>query len=366
MADLDPIAPKPKKPSMPPIDLTLAVNFIPAVVCLCKTVLMSFSLSMLDPGEHLGGFVIFIMILNIDRAVSSARIFDENAVQCCILASWVINFLRSLAKSPKPVEPVATFLWLVFSYCLVAEPRAVQEFFVMYGQGSGGVFKRILPGILSSVFVMVLAFTYLNEEIWIVKSARSVGFACLCVAWVYVVSVWRPKPRHNGGCVFECHLLLSRFCPVLYVHWIVALLYWVGCVVFIVYHYIQIHVVKSGGALNEYGGALNEYGGALKEYGGALNVSNGSSVCADDSSLSEVKINDTLGNESVHFTVPGNFSGVLSGGLGGGLSARRISSVNMIGVEALTDCQMEEMTTIEEEEEDLEALFRSACQSRGQ
>ncbi len=46
--------------------------------------------------------------------------------------------------------------------------------------------------------------------------------------------------------MFECHILLSRFCPVLYVHWIVAVLYAVGCVAIIVYHYIQIPVVKSG------------------------------------------------------------------------------------------------------------------------
>lgn len=330
MADLDRIAPKPKKPSMPPIDLTLAVNFIPAVVCLCKAVLMSFSLSMLDPGEHLGGFVIFVMMLNIDRAVSSARIFDENAVQCCILASWVLNYLRSLAASPKPVAPVATFLWLTFSYCLVLEPRWVQEFFVMYGQGSGGVCKRILPGILTSVFVMVLAFTHLHDESWIVKSARSVGFACLCVTWVYVVSVWRPKPRHNGGCVFECHLLLSRFCPVLYVHWIVAALYAVGCVAIIVYHYVQIHVVKSGG----------------------LTSQTECSSCTDDSSsLSEVTVmlNEIRNNESVH--VAGSFNTRKAGA----------PLINMIGI----DGPVEEMNTIEEEDdEDLEALFRSACQSK--
>lgn len=335
MADLDPIAPKPKKPSMPPIDLTLAVNFIPAVVCLCKAVLMSFSLSMLDPGEHLGGFVIFVMMLNIDRAVSSARIFDENAVQCCILASWVLNHLRSLAASPKPVAPIATFLWLVFSYCLVAEPRVVQEFFVMYGHGSGGVFKRILPGIITSAFVMVMAFTHLHDESWIVKSSRSVGFACLCVSWVYVVSVWRPKPRHNGGCVFECHLLLSRFCLVLYVYWIVAVLYAVGCVALMVYHYIQIHVVKSGGFSGCGSGGLNSE----------------CNSCVDDkNSLSEVSImiNDIRNSESA---VPCS------------LNTRKALSVNMVGIEG----PMEEMNTIDEEDdEDLEAIFRSACQNRGQ
>ena len=225
MTDLDPKS----------IDLTLAINFIPAVTCLCKTALIAFSLSVLRPGEHLRGFVVFIMVLNIDRAVSCARIFDENAVQCCILASWVINFLRD-AEAPYWVAPLATFFWFCFGFCLVVEPQRVQEFFVMYGHGP----QRILPGIFTSLFALVLAFTPLKEEPAFTKSARAVGFSSLCVAWVYVVTVWRPKPRH--ACVLESHLLLSRFCPILYFHWPAAALYAVGCVVVLVYHYVQIHV----------------------------------------------------------------------------------------------------------------------------
>lgn len=314
MADLDPQDEEPKKPPMPPIDLTLAVNFIPAVVCLCKSVLMSFSLSLLDPGEHLGGFTIFVLMLNIDRAVSSARIFDENAVQCCILASWVINYLRSLAESPKIAAPIAAFLWLLFSYCLVAEPKRVQYFFVMYGQGSGGVFKRVLPGVITSLFVMVMAFTHLDEESWIVKSTRSICFACLCVAWVYVVGVWRPraKPRHNGTCVFECHLLLSRFCPILYIHRVAAILYAAGCVALLIYHYVQIHVAVTVPVTHH----------------------------CDDCSLSEVTVmfNDSKSE-----------------------SKKQGVSNLALGLTA----PVEEMNTIvEEDEEDLEACFRAACQSR--
>ena len=301
MADLEECVPEPKKPPMPPIDLTLAVNFIPAVVCLCKAALISFSLSILDPGEHLGGFVIFVLMLNIDRAVSCARIFDENAVQCCILASWVINFLRSLVVSPAWVAPSCAFIWLMFSYTLVLEPKRVQEFFVMYGHGSGGTFKRILPGVITSLFVLTIAFTHLKDEVWMVKSARSISFACLCVAWVYVVSVWRPKPRHNGSCVFECHLLLSRFCPVLYVNWLVAALYVVGCIAVMIYHYIQIHVAKVV-------------------------------VKSDESSLSEVTV-----------------------------------MINDLGKKNLISSPVEEMNTImEEDDEDLELLFRSACQGKQQ
>lgn len=319
MADLDQQDEEPKKPLMPPIDLTLAVNFIPAVVCLSKSALISFSLCLLDPGEHLGGFVIFVLMLNIDRAVSSARIFDENAVQCCILASWVINFLRSLVDSPKIAAPIATFLWLIFSYCLVVEPRRVQYFFVMYGQGSGGVYKRVLPGLITSVFVMVMAFTHADQESSAVKSARSIGFSILCVAWVYVVSVWRPRTKFNGSCVFECHLLLSRFCPILYIHWVAAILYAIGCVALLTWHYIQIHVGK----------------------GGAVRVP----TCDEDAcSLSEVTV---MLNE-----------------------AKKQSSSNVSNkshIELNLPGPVEEMNTIlEEDDEDLEACFRAACQSRMQ
>jgi hypothetical protein len=299
MSNIDPLISNPKKPYMAPIDLTLAVNFIPAVVCLCKAALISFSLSILDPGEHLGGFVIFVIVLNVDRAVSCARIFDENAVQCCILAAWVINFLRALAVAPKVLNPAATFFWVLFGYALVLEPKWIQEFFVMYGYGSGGVFKRVLPGVITSLFVVVMAFTPLNSESGVIKSARSVGFACLCVAWVYVVSVWRPKPRHNGSCVFKCHLLLSRFCPILYIHCVVALLYAIGCVALLVYHYVQIHVSTRASLVAT------------------------STPCPQEEDEK-----------------PSNNS----------LSAVTIT--------------MNEITTIDEEDEDLEAYFRSACQSR--
>jgi hypothetical protein len=323
MQDLDTATPSPKKPPMPPIDLTLAVNFIPAVVCLCKAALMSFSLNILDPGEHLGGFVVFVVVLNIDRAISCARIFDENAVQCCILAAWVINFLRALAVAHKLVNPIATFFWLCFGYGLVLEPKAIQEFFVMYGHGSGGLVKRMLPGVITSLFVVVMAFTPLKEESGIIRSARSVGFACLCVAWVYVVSVWRPKPRHNGSCVFECHLLLSRFCPILYMQWGVALCYAIGCVGILVYHYIRIHISPPSSVTRSL---------ADEEEGIILSKS--------DSKLeSKLQLDPKFDSK---FQV----------------DSKSISEMTV----AMNE--MNEINTIEEDDEDLEAYFRSACQSR--
>jgi hypothetical protein len=240
MAD---ITPPPARKEMPPIDLTLAVNYIPAVVCLGKAALISFCLSIIHPGAHLGGFVVFAMLLNLDRAVSCARIFDENALQLCILASWVINFLRVASEAPVLLNPIVSALWVGFSLSLVVEPRVVQEFFVLYGQGAGGALRKLVPGIVSSLMVGLVSLTPLQAEAGVVKSARTVGFAGLCVAWVYVVSVWRAKPRNvSGACVFETHALVARFCPVLYVNWVVAGGFGLVCVACLAYHYVRIHV----------------------------------------------------------------------------------------------------------------------------
>ena len=325
--DLDPIAPAPKKPPMPPIDLTLAINFIPAVVCLLKASLISFSLSVLRPGQHLGGFVVFAMMLNIDRAVSCARIFDENAVQCCILAAWGINFLRTTVQyAPKILNPAATVGWLCFACCLVLEPKAVQEFFVMYGHGSGGVFKRVLPGIVTGLFIVVMAFIPFQAESSLVTSARSIGFSCLCVAWVYVVSVWRPKPRHNGSCVFECHLLLSRFCPILYIDRDIAVFYSVCCVVILAYHYVQIHVSSSSCQCLEGSEGAVSFRSDLKP---DTNLKFDTKI--------ETKIESMFGDE-----------------------CQSLTEVKIM----MSDTP--QMNTIEEEDEDLEALFRSACMNRQQ
>ena len=247
MADINHVNPplSPSNKEMPPIDLTLAVNYIPAVVCLGRAALISFCLCVLNPGTHLGGFIIFAMLLNIDRAIANARIFDENALQLCILASWVINYLRVANEAPVLLNPVATGLWVAFSLSLVAEPKVVQETFVLYGQGAGGTLHKLIPAVVTSVFVGVISYTPLAVESGVVKTSRTMAFAGLCVAWVYVVNVWRCKPRQQiGACVFETHALIARFCPLLFVNWLVASGFAALCVGGVVYHYVRLHVTR--------------------------------------------------------------------------------------------------------------------------
>lgn len=230
--------------AMPAIDLTLAVNYLPAVECMIKVTILACALCLSNVSENFGAFSVLALALNINRALSNARIFDGNAVQYCVLLSWFVNTIRAGATAPGAVLPVATALWLAFTLSLVVEPPSVQEFFVLYGQGSGGMVKQILPAVVGSFFVGLFAFLPVSVESCPLRVVRSMAFAGLCVCWVYVVTVWRARPRQMGGlCVFSSHALLARFAPVLYVNAVVAGVYFVFCLGMMVYHYVQLHMV---------------------------------------------------------------------------------------------------------------------------
>ena len=243
------------KAQMAAIDLTLAVNFIPAVICLAKAALISFCLGIVQPWHHLGGFIIFAMLLNIDRSVACAKIFDENAVQMVILAAWIINVLRVAVETSKlaqTLNPVLSVSWVSLSLALVVEPKIVQECFVLYGQGSGGTVRKLLPAVLTSLMVGCISFTPMPDESGAVKSIRALSFATLCVLWVYVVSIWRRNKRQVANvCVFETHALIARFCPVLYIHSVLAFWFVVACLGCVVYHYVRMHVAVGGVTLTD-------------------------------------------------------------------------------------------------------------------
>ena len=226
---------------MPTIDLTLAINYLPAVECFVKVTVLAGALCLANVTEHLGAFSIMAMMLAIDSALSTARIFDGNALQCAVLLSFFVNTLRLAASAPPAVVMSSTGFWALAALLLVVESREVQEYLVLYGQGGGGRLRQILPGVGSSLMIGLFAFLPGQRESSAVKMARALGFAALCMLWVYVVTVWRARPRQHGVCVFASHALIARFAPVLYLHAVVAAVYALACLALLVYHHVQLH-----------------------------------------------------------------------------------------------------------------------------
>ena len=230
---------------MPTIDLTLAINYLPAVECFVKVTVLAGALCLANVTEHLGAFSIMAMMLAIDSALSTARIFDGNALQCAVLLSFFVNTLRLAASAPPAVVMCASGFWALSALLLVVETREVQEYLVLYGQGGGGRLLQILPWVGSSLMIGLFAFLPGQQKSSAVKMVRALGFAALCVLWVYVVTVWRALLLQlllqQGVCVFASHALITQFAPVLYLHAVVAALYALACVGLVVYHHVQLH-----------------------------------------------------------------------------------------------------------------------------
>ncbi len=247
---------------MPGIDLSLAVNYIPAVECLSKTVAIVSSIAFVSEQHDLGAFLIIALMLNIDRVFACTRIFDGNAVLFTLVGSWLINFLRVSSEAPSFINPLLTAVWCVCAMCLLLEPGQVKPFILSeseqcsHGGWSSSVrvdvssdggrmcrMKRIVPVLMTTFCVGCIAFTRMDREGWAVKFGRSLAFSTLCVIWVYLVGVWR---RSGGAFNTFTQNLVGRFCPVLFVNSTCAAFFVVVCLVGFVYLYYEMQRPPQG------------------------------------------------------------------------------------------------------------------------
>ena len=248
-----------KEEGMPGIDLSLAVNYIPAVECLSKTVAIVSSLAFVDDMHQLGAYLIIALMLNLDRVFACTRIFDGNAVLGTILASWIVNYLRVNADAPKFLNPLVTTVWCFGALCLLLEPSRLKPFILPEAEQSnhnrsswgpsvrvdvsadGGRLcrmKRIVPVMATSFCVGCISFTKMDSEGWAVKFGRSLSFSALCIVWVYLVGVWR---RSGGAFNTFTQNLVGRFCPVLFVNSVCACCFFVACIVCFGYLFYDMH-----------------------------------------------------------------------------------------------------------------------------
>jgi len=191
---------KPPSEDMAHIDLSLAINYLPAVACILKTILMASTLAIVKPEHALGGFAIFGMMLNFDRVVTGDRIFNGNAVLCTILLSWFLNFLRMAAQTPPHVANVVAAVWGLVAMCLIVEPARLKPLIAPDGWGETvrvdpsphrWNLRRLGPTVVNTIFICGISFTFMGDETGSFRIARSLAFAILCVAWVYIVGVWQ-------------------------------------------------------------------------------------------------------------------------------------------------------------------------------
>jgi tellurite resistance protein TehA-like permease len=169
------------------VDLTLAVNYLPACVCLCKVLVFALLVCLIPPGEEVrGGYIPLAAMLYLDRLITRNVIFDANAI---LLAVYFAN-VHAAVRATSHRQAYAIFVyglhlcWIGMCLTLLLEPSHIKWFLERRMQAS-----RIVP-VLFMLFVLVgTAYIQTPLEPGPTRACRALGFTLLAFAWIYVVGI---------------------------------------------------------------------------------------------------------------------------------------------------------------------------------
>lgn len=212
-------------PEPPSVDLSLAVNYLPGCVCLGKTALLAAWLCLLDAYAAHPGLLGTVLGVLLDRLAAPRRIFDANSVLLGVCAAHVSYALQRHCPHAW-VPPEACFYllhaaWLAFAcwalWAELARLRAAEC------AARSRLSARELPKLhlVAALMALVVFFPSPGEPLAL-RCGRYLGYACLCVVWVYGVAIARGRLHapHDSGVRFAVY-----FSPALYAPWPLAALH---------------------------------------------------------------------------------------------------------------------------------------------
>lgn len=215
------------------VDLTLAVNYLPACACLCKVVLLMSLIGLIQPGDEVrGGYIPLAAVLYFDRVVARNLIFDANAI---LLAVYFAN-VHAAVRSASQRQTYWFFLWGLhlcwIGMCLVLiyEPSRVRWIFEKRVQAS-----RLVPIFMMLLVIVGTSYTHATLEPAPYRGCRAMAFTLLAFTWIYVVGI---HAAHGLDYLKETSSqFVVRLAPVLYSPPWLAALFLVAAVVGLVLQY---------------------------------------------------------------------------------------------------------------------------------
>lgn len=169
------------------VDLTLAVNYLPACACLCKLFLLMLAIGLVQPGDEVrGGYIPLATTLYIDRVVTRNLIFDANAI---LLAVFFAN-VHATVRDASPKEGYWFFMWglhtcwIVHCLTLIYEPSRIRWFMEKRVQAS-----KAVPLLLLLMILTGTAYIHCPLEPAPFRACRAMAFTLLSFTWIYVVGI---------------------------------------------------------------------------------------------------------------------------------------------------------------------------------
>lgn len=193
------------------VDLTLAVNYLPACACLGKLLVFTLAIALIPPGEEVRGFVPLAAMLYLDRMVTRNIIFDANAILLAVFFANVHAAIQAMAT--RHAYPFLIWglhcCWVGMCLTLLVEPSQVKWAFEKQVKAS-----KMVPVVLMLVVLVGTAYVQSPLEPGVIRAARGMAFTLLSFAWIYVVGI---HSQHGIEYLKETSCqFVARLAPVLY------------------------------------------------------------------------------------------------------------------------------------------------------
>ena len=206
------------------IDLTLAVNYVPAALCLVRLMFYLSLIGMIRPGEEIGAYSLLALSLWSDRVIFRVflrnPIFDSSAIILAVYFSNIMLTLRHLV----PVShlsflgAVVNFGWIGCCLAMIVEPPHMRRVFEKRAR-----FYHVMPAVVTAVALAAQIQVHALLEDNGTRFARGICFALMCLKWIYVVGIHQSQALENLR--DNSSHFLSRFAPVLYLPSSLAVLF---------------------------------------------------------------------------------------------------------------------------------------------
>ena len=196
---------------MQQVDLTLAINYIPACACVIKTMAILMIINIISAGHEIGGYTIICSVLYLDRLFTYNNIFDGNSILIAVFFSNVINSVR--ATNTHNAMPFALFMvnmtWTACCVYMIIEPPHLKRIFERRHR-----MYHAMPAILMVSMISSMLLFHMEPDSPGVKITRGLSFTILALAWIYIVGVHQ---THGIDQLKETSAhFISKFAPLLY------------------------------------------------------------------------------------------------------------------------------------------------------
>ena len=217
------------------VDLTLAVNYLPACACLGKMLVFMLAVTMIPYGQEIGGFILLAAMLYMDRLVTRNIIFDANAILLAVFFANVHASIRatSIHRAYQGLVDGMFLFWAVGSLVLISEPAQLKR--VLDRRIN---MAKLVPVLLMLLIVVAISHFHSPLESGGVRACRAVAFTLLSFAWIYIVGIHTPhgiEYLKENSCQF-----VSRLAPVLYTSAWIAVAFTIGAVGAFATQYVRL------------------------------------------------------------------------------------------------------------------------------